>query len=313
MIVKDMKLRYFSIVSLAVCMSLCISSCSEEDELTPSYADKNLFEIADDDNSEDAPLRRKFYADNGVYLLFNDTLRHEYVGKDAFGNDVYDTETIDFGYNITGTDITEYRFEYCSTLAEKQVFASFVEDYILPHFKGGSLAPYSFFIAKSIQYLDYGKWKELEYLSSVRSTGLVLSDDMLDMTEEEKNAKAIDLCTSILSSKITYNDERLEAFHAISGDLTGYELEEVIDGWYDDEHTREEALEEAHKVGFLSVSFDSYWPWAFPWKKGDYNDYFNLVMTTSEEEVQEMYGDYPLIIEKYMIMRNLIVSLGYKF
>lgn len=291
-------------------MSLGMVSCAGDDDCTPSGADRNLFAVAADDNSEDAALRRQFFADNGVYLMFNDTLRHEYVGKDAFGDDVYDTETIDFSYNITGSNTSQYKIEYCSTMEEKEICAKFVEDYIMPHFKGGSLCPYSFFLVKSIQMLDWGSWEEQDFVSTVRTMALPLGD-IMEMDEDEKGDKAAELCALILKNQLPYNDKRLDPFHAISYDYTGYYLDEIIDGWNDDEHTEEEGLEIVRSYGFLSLGGWS--SWKFPYFGDDYDDFFDLVLTTSEEEVNEMYGDYPLILSKYIILRDIITSLGYKF
>lgn len=294
----------------AVGLALCAGSCSDED-VTPSYADKNLFATADNDASEDAALRRDFFKENGVYLLFNDTLRHDYIGKDAFGDDVYDTEIVDLDYNITGSGSKyTYETEYYTTLEEKQAGTDFVTEYIMPHFKGGSLCPYSFFLIKSLQYQDYGRWKDLKYKACVRCMALALGD-ITELTEEEKADMGATLCLSILKEKLSYRDERLDDFHAISNDYTREYFEDVVDGWYDDEHTPEEAQETAYEYGFLSYSGWS--SWYFPWSDDDYDDYFELVMTTSEEDVREQYGDYPLVLNKYMILRNIITSLGYKF
>ena len=38
-----------------------------------------------------------------------------------------------------------------------------------------------------------------------------------------------------------------------------------------------------------------------------------MVLSKSEAEVNEEYGDYPMIIKKYEIVRNALISLGYKF
>ena len=64
--------------------------------MEPDYKNpSDYFQPAADDNSEEAQLRRKFFADYGSYLLFNDTLQNVYLGKDINGDPRYFVETID--------------------------------------------------------------------------------------------------------------------------------------------------------------------------------------------------------------------------
>ena len=75
--------------SFAIILSgICLISCESEDALEPDYKNpSDYFQPAADDNSEEAQLRRKFFADHGSYLLFNDTLQNVYLGKDINGED----------------------------------------------------------------------------------------------------------------------------------------------------------------------------------------------------------------------------------
>ena len=70
--------------SFAIILSvICLFSCESEDALEPDYKNpSDYFQPDADDNSEEAQLRRKFFADHGSYLLFNDTLQNVYLGKD---------------------------------------------------------------------------------------------------------------------------------------------------------------------------------------------------------------------------------------
>ena len=62
------------LIICAVSFSLGFISCSNED-ISPSYADQNLFEPSSEDHSANAELQRNFYKETGSYLLFNDTLK----------------------------------------------------------------------------------------------------------------------------------------------------------------------------------------------------------------------------------------------
>lgn len=78
-------------------MALQLSACSEEEDLNPSGIKENYFEVPEDAMDPESVLRRNFYEQEKIYLLFNDTLRHEQIGTDRYGNVVYFTETSRFG------------------------------------------------------------------------------------------------------------------------------------------------------------------------------------------------------------------------
>ena len=63
-------------------------SCKKEDDLIPNAPQPNLFAPAEGATDPTSQLRRKFYEETGVYLLFTDTLKNEYYGTDVYGNSV---------------------------------------------------------------------------------------------------------------------------------------------------------------------------------------------------------------------------------
>ena len=85
-------MRHYFIYILALTACLTIAGCSDDDELTPSYADQNRFFATDSATNPVSAMRNEFYRETGSYLLFNDTLRHEAIGTDAEGNTLYANE-----------------------------------------------------------------------------------------------------------------------------------------------------------------------------------------------------------------------------
>lgn len=109
------------------------TACGEEDALTPSGNELNSFLPDESDHSPVAELRRSFYEETGIYLLFSDTLRHVQTGTDEPGRPVYDTEMVDFNYNLNGDGGYNLRMEYYTTLEEMQAAAQTFKDEYLPH------------------------------------------------------------------------------------------------------------------------------------------------------------------------------------
>ena len=109
------------------------TACGEEDALTPSGNELNSFLPDESDHSPVAELRRSFYEETGIYLLFSDTLRHVQTGTYEQGRPVYDTEMVDFNYNLNGDGGYNLRMEYYTTLEEMQAAAQTFKDEYLPH------------------------------------------------------------------------------------------------------------------------------------------------------------------------------------
>ena len=103
-----MKKFYYIFLILVSVMAV---SCSE-DGVTPHLKDTTLaFLPAADDNSEEAQLRRDFYQTYGSFLLFNDTLQHEALGKDVNGDMHYFTEVLDLNYQVGMSTSSNEKFK----------------------------------------------------------------------------------------------------------------------------------------------------------------------------------------------------------
>lgn len=191
---------YYSII-----FCLLLSACGKEDSLTPTNAQDNYFMVSSEDPAEDAELRRNFYKETGSHLLFTDTLRHEQRGFYANGTPRWYTETIDFGYSLTGNNSATWQWTQLSTLEEKKTAAGIVEDYILPHL-GQALRPYSFLLVNNFQQWNsrYEEWQTLTFYNGYRC--LVVNTGNL-LESEDKETASMTILESMLKSKLEDADE----------------------------------------------------------------------------------------------------------
>jgi hypothetical protein len=49
----------------------------------------------------------------------------------------------------------------------------------------------------------------------------------------------------------------------------------------------------------------------YPTQADDLSSFVKLVTTKTEDEVKLQYGSYPIVMEKYYAMRNILSTLGY--
>ena len=113
------------IILYIIVLAGCFTACQQEDSLTPSNIG-DLFAPNPEATDAESVLRREFFNTTGCYLLFNDTLRHEYKGEDTFGNPYYETELIGLEWNLTSAVSTRYLFECPKTQEQKRTSRKFL-------------------------------------------------------------------------------------------------------------------------------------------------------------------------------------------
>ena len=224
-------------------------TCGEEDALTPSGNELNSFLPDESDHSPVAELRRSFYEETGIYLLFSDTLRHVQTGTDEQGRPVYDTEMVDFNYNLNGDGDYNLRMEYYTTLEEMQAAAQTFKDEYLPHM-GESMMLYSLLLLKNLEQDRYNEddWQFLASASNIYCMG-VATGDLANLTEEERAATALEVFKDIVDNAISEFDwdDYEGPFYDATGEVySGDYVDDWVEGW---DRTQLEAI---YELGFIN-------------------------------------------------------------
>lgn len=303
------------LVASLFCVSAMMSSltsCTAEEELTPSGARDNYFAVDPDATDAESVLKRKFYADNDVYLLFGDTLFNEYLGTDANGKPYYHTETVDINYGLISTSNNDFQITYLTPdqQAEKEKAAKLVEKYIFSHM-GNALRPYSVMLVGAIQNYEYvidydnyifGYEWVVYYLVPGMRCHMIAATPVLAMNEEELDEWATDVLYQMLYAALSSKDEALADFYAYSSAYyQAYKSELGLEpyGTLDSD---------VYPYGMLKNS-----SYILGSQSADLEAYLQVILSMTEEEIQKTYGDYDIIMKKFKIMRNLLLELGYKY
>lgn len=301
---------------MALCMVGTVA-CSDEDALVPSNTREDYFTILDSQTDEVSLLRKQFKTDTGVHLLFNDTLYVEKTGTDAFGDDILDVKRVDFRYELTNVSTSSWRFYYLQNYADMRECTDFVRRYILPHF-GSSLLPYSLLLVNSIEYDEYGyeDWEEVAMANNWQCMALGVGG-ALGLDDDEKAAYADSFLQDMLSGMFDIFDERLDPFYNVVYDGADCYSDYFSDYFTDfdpDSWTKEDNIADIYELGFLTCSY-SWWygDWYFPSARNDFNSYYSALFSMTQEEFEQKYAAYPLVMKKYNILKNFIIDLGYKF
>lgn len=303
-----MKKIIYGLGLASLCMILI--ACSKEDDPQPSGIYDNAFAVPDDATDETSILCRNFHERTGIYLLFNDTLSRQLIGKDPYGKDIWKVETVDFNYNLTSDAGETYRFSYIEKLDGMRSVIDFLENRIIPHLGDGILRPYSILPFGKIETYSRRKWKEIDFANCMRCLGLNMRTIVEGASEEELDDYANTLLKAIVSARFNYSSDEAEAFLEISDKYYWEIISDHID--WDRDYP-----EDVYNLGFMDYTPD-FWEDApaydeFIGPDDDFNMFFSAVMEMDEDEFLDQWGEYPVIVQKYRLMKNIIIGLGYEF
>lgn len=301
-------IKYIKNISLSGALFLlCMISCNSEDILEPCDINEDFFTVPENAVDDESVLRRNFHNETGVHLLFNDTIRREYRGKDAFGDEVWYKETVDFNYKLTQVLSAEYDFEYLTDMSEKEKAAEFIKDEIFSHLEK-KLRPYSVLLLNKILVYEYSDtyyktdWWEYNFRTGMRCHGLTMKDISI-MNDDEKRA----FCGNYFSTLI---NDKLDKDYTL--DLSDfYSYSDKYYGEYKEDLDIEEEIndEQAREFGFLR---DPYY-YSYMFSDRDRQMYIKEMVSMSEDEFYEEYGEYPAVMAKYNILKNVLINYGFKF
>lgn len=304
------------IYKLILCSSiaLLLFACDKEDALTPSNAKENYYAADSDATDPVSVLRQEFFKRDSSYLLFNDTLRHNLLGKDGNGNNVYFTETVDIGYTMTSNTMPEkYTYKYIDSFDDKKAAVTFLESNILPHLST-KLRPFSWLLVKDIsEYVtdDYGASYTYQgddsYAVGDRCTAIAMSG-LSNLDNEGLHEFAQSLLSGILVNKINKQSSSL------LDQFTKY-CSPIYETYYSGTMptTDSDNMVLMEQSGFIvPYYFYIYMLYGyFPSKSDDISSYVKLVVNNTENEVKSIYGNYPIVMSKYYIMKSILLNLGY--
>ena len=279
------------------------TGCGKEGSLTPSNVRENYFTPDPSATDAESVLRRNFYDTENIYLLFNDTLRHELAGTDRYGDDVFLTETVDLGWTMTGYGSYPFSFNYLSGMAAKNAAVDFVKTHILSRL-GATLKPFSVLLVETIDTWRYRnnvwqRYQSYKVYNGSRCTAIALRG-VEDMDEEELEEFGITVMFAILVPKIKNSeDEGLAEFFRQSSRYYDYSKSSFgVPAAWDDEPVRER--------GFLYDEYRSY----FPDKDEDIEAYLDALFNMTTDEFAAEFGVYPVIMKKYGLFKEALLSMG---
>lgn len=298
-----MRLNIFIWMILAGCLFSC-----EKEKLTPSEA-RNPF--APDPEATDATskLRRDFYEKTGCFLLFNDTLRHEYKGLNASGEPYYDTELLAMDWDLGAVKSGHtLRFEYLNQEQQQKAYDFLVNDL----YDVIKTMPYSILVVNKMElsvedfYTGERTWVPQTFDMNSRCLAIAIEGLFGDVEPMEF---AQDLCCAIIFGSFGGSEtnywEGSEAIEFLNVNMWDYDYPKF---WYG-----VTTLEDLYPYGFIADTNGDNLPTAVQ----DACAYIKAILFMTDQEFREKYGMYYQVMQKYEIMKPLAEKkaekLGIKF
>lgn len=307
--------KYLTLLAtIALLATPILTSCSSEDEPEADiHNPTDFFRPADGDNSEEAQLRRSFFEKYGSYLLFNDTLQRKLLGTDINGDPRYFVETVDLTYTIGqtgyGSSQVTYSFTYLDTWEKKTAIHDFASTFILPHFNG-AFRPYSWLLTNVITG-KLGRSINAETSRPYAAVGqrcIAIAGNYLllrDRTDAQKTNYANRVLNIIVGEMVKMHSGAFADFYSVSADYYTLQPSDVSS-------SGSLKQEDYYRYGFLGKGGGALSS-TLTTRDADLSAYANSIITTPEETIKSRYADYPLVLQKYDIMRSILTELGYVF
>lgn len=302
---------------LGIVVSICMTACNKEDNLTPSLLDNNWWVNVDNPDDPLDHLIFGIYKQYKVPIFYNDTIgcREE---KDAFGNTVAYYEIIKLNYTILGgvsdANVVEYSLSKDRNLIMDGV--ELLRDYVLPKLPDFVPAPKSYLLVDTV-WRGIESDQQIPYSASAYAgmTAVAVGKlhEIKNMTPAEKMLFGGEILAAPVASTIfdNYASKLEEGFYKEVKKLTQYggysygaKVQVGVSGIFNPSYAH------WYEYGFLYPAQDKKFIeneyYEFPSKKQDVEDFVALCLGFTEAEVEATYGRYEHIMNKYNYMMEIM-------
>lgn len=312
-------------IVIALLLGWCIFlGCEDENIVSePSYYE-NFWEIKDNPNDPVQHRAFEIYQKYGVPVFLNDTIGKIFVKVNIHGDSVFRYETIDLNWNFSSESYnTPYTHTYIKETDKCLVALELAAKYLetIP----AGIYPFSMLLTeKTVRPSMSGDVTSIS--SGIFFRTLLLSDVLKQNTDAKVKKYINKIMIDVILNKM--DDNAVNNFSKVSAskhyDVKWEKLEPNLPDNFDpDILTDSNALEEDKKAvrdvlgkyGFVSnyeqLDFDDDWELVYfdctpPYPDIDLQGYINEIVSVTPEEFKRRWGNYPLVMQKYELIRDYV-------
>lgn len=299
---------------------LMFGGCAKDDDVIPSYKDQDWFRIEDDPNDALTHLRYTIYMEEGVPIFYNDTLGSE-IRYNKAGEAYTYYEILKLGYAITGAS-SALKYALADDLTDVMAMTELMDKYLFDYLPKGK-RPLSYLLVDSaiLKTGSQGGYTVYDdYYKAMTSTCVGNIEKVKEMTENEKKSFAAELAglefVDDVVSAAELTGDLVAAYDSLSLkvklDLTTYAPIQVGNSGYGAviSGNRSRQLPESELFGLIHYRHAEGYSLFIPTKEQDKAAYIGMILSLTDEEIREKYKDYPVVLEKYGLIRKMLVRVG---
>jgi hypothetical protein len=305
------KTRYILGIVIA---SIALSSCQQEETTDfPDYT-KNWFELQDNPSDSVDHAMYQFYKDYSIPVFANDTIGTQ-QRVDVFGHEYTHYEKLTLSYSIGGgASASSAPMVNNIKLATREnipAFLRYLRENIMPAVPK-KIHIHSILLVDQMNSLAFGN----NAFKGLNTFVISNVSNLASMDATQKKAMRGSILRVLYSDYITNNEEfstQLERFYNVSRALSPTkDIYYMYKGYLRNYVTGADPTSWDHptvqEVGFLDVdpTYTYYTP-SSPFI--DVLMYCEAILTYSENEFEAQYGEYPYIMEKYNILKEILNNL----
>lgn len=298
-------------------VGILLVSCSKEDDLQPSWSEKDYFDLSYLSESTDPVMQAiySFWSETGTAVFCDDTIgQAERV--DAFGNTYTYYETLSLNYslgNVSGSSYPEVLSVEEIPLADRELIIpalDFIKEELLSFIELGGKSCRSLYLVNTLEVYSAGSY----VFKGLNCVVLSKIPQMAEMTEEEKSIYVGEVAKFFVANLLMNSDEYASAVTEFENITRGMELSGAFVHFYTAYYytwniSRYSQGSDLYSVGFLGED-PNYANCCPSSVQTDVEMYVQeIFVLETDEAFREKWADYPKIMEKYRILREILDEL----
>jgi len=311
--------KYYSIF-LCV-LALCCWQCNDNDDAEPSGADRNWYVISPSDDPLDG-LIYEVYREKYVPIFYNDTIGRE-KRIDKFGQEWTYYEILDPNYTIESVH-ANVNYVLSGDREKLKTGVEFLRDEVLGRLPE-IVQPKCFLLVDSVFLYGGGEFDwQIDWRLGVMYRGAGCTLIGIDTLNHMSTSGRIDLVYDIISEEIGaylkyHHSDSLNTFYKYSNaTISTGAYGVVICDYMSDSPGYGDDWKYWYEYGFLSYDElsdfwinDDFWgsKYTTPSQAQDVRDFVVAIITMTDTEFEAEYGEYPVVMRKYELLKDLVRSL----
>ena len=294
-----------------ICGLFLFGSCYKENDISPSYLDRNWYVLEDSENPLDHQ-RYLVYKEYGIPIFYKDTIGSQNRGVDAFGEPVIYYEVINPDYTIE-TMFKKTTFELSEQEDDLINGVKLIGERVMPELISPVLYPRCFLLVKKITLSNVSSY-EANCFRGMMTTLVSCVEKLKDMSAAELKRLAMEVVGEQIGAYLADSCVvELESFINVSrkevnptGTLYSFRL--LL--------SSSPKMAPVENYGFLSFDrkeANNANTCFTVTEQRDVMDYVTEVYMNDDVAFKEKYKDYPYVLKKYDLMKKVVADMKARF